>query len=394
MRFSAVFAGIFTFALLVECLVRTGAPHMRWVLVLQAALALACVIGIRLGAPAGAMVLVCFGTLSGLGGYSVADMGGLDSPAFYGAYTIATTTLFIPYAFRTRCAVTVGLVAPFLVGYFGAEPAYLDHPLVHIPLVYVTTITLASIAGGHFVRGMLEDRFQLTQILLQQAEALSSRNAELDAEVVQKSVAVKRLRHDMQSIETDVRTSIARDLHDDLGQLIVGAKLALEGLQVGPYNNDDLSRLERIIGALDVASREAIHGLRADDRQGDADIRATVERVVEAVRAQSALVITTDVSVEQSIAPEHSELVYRAIQEGLTNAVKHGSATTVHVRVEADTDLLLLTIEDDGAANARGPSRAGYGLQGLRERAERLNAHVELQSGVDAPTVLRVVIPI
>ena len=393
-RFALVFSGIFALAMLIECLVSTGTPHMRWVLALQTALALAAALIIRAGGPSSVVVGVCFGAVSAVGGYAVAGMGGLDSPAFYGVYTIPTTTLLIPYVLRVRCAVTAGLIAPFVLSYFWTEPSYLNHPLVHVPLVYVTTVALAAIAAGHFVRGMLEDRFRLTQILAKQADELSSRNAVLDAEVVQKSVAVKKLRHDMRNIETDVRTSIARDLHDDLGQLIVGAKLALEGLQVGPYNTEDLSRLENIIGALDVASREAIHGLRTDGPQGHYDIRDTVEHVVQAVRKQSSLSISTEVSVEKTMAPELSELVHRAIQEGLTNAVKHGSATAVQVRVTANTDQLLLTVEDDGAANSGTPTQPGYGLQGLRERAERLGGNVELQSEVDAPTVLRVEVPI
>ncbi|HYF63245.1 MAG TPA: ATP-binding protein, partial [Herpetosiphonaceae bacterium] len=71
------------------------------------------------------------------------------------------------------------------------------------------------------------------------------------------------------------------------------------------------------------------------------------------------------------LAQAHSQTLYRAAQEGLTNAQKHAAASQVRVRLEYGPEAAQIMVEDDGA----GPPAAqtpGFGLAGLRERAEQL----------------------
>ena len=67
-------------------------------------------------------------------------------------------------------------------------------------------------------------------------------------------------------------------------------------------------------------------------------------------------------------SPEIEATVYRVVQEALTNAVKHGEATRVHVRVSDRDGTVDVTVRDDGKGFDPQESSAGFGLLGIRER--------------------------
>jgi two-component system sensor histidine kinase UhpB len=93
--------------------------------------------------------------------------------------------------------------------------------------------------------------------------------------------------------------------------------------------------------------------------------------------------------------------VYRCIQEGLTNAIRHAVARNIDVALEelhqagrtADANALLLTLRDDG----RGidpDTPLGYGLQGMQERVQALGGSCMIEGGPDRGTSVRIVIPV
>ena len=86
---------------------------------------------------------------------------------------------------------------------------------------------------------------------------------------------------------------------------------------------------------------------------------------------------------DEAIAPALRETIYRVIQEGLNNAVRHGRPTRVAVAVTCgDQRWVTARIEDDGAPSER-PDGAGYGLIGMRERVEGAGGNLEILRGQD-----------
>ena len=126
----------------------------------------------------------------------------------------------------------------------------------------------------------------------------------------------------------------------------------------------------------------------------DLGLAASLESLA---RSLPHLDIETD--VRQCHLPPHVETaVYRIAQEALQNVAKHADATSAQVRLMTRGDMIILEVEDDGKGftpaeliGRKGPG--GYGLPGMRERAELLGGMLELQSSPGHGTVLRLRFP-
>ncbi len=395
-RLSALFGLIFAIATIGTLLAGTDAnPRTNEIslLLVQGGLSILCAAMIRIGVPPVPIAMMVFGVVSAVGGYTVAAAGGLDSPMFYGAYTLPSLPIMVPYRMWERILITLAVSLPFCLVYFGTHPEYLNHRLVHVPIVYVVTVFITSVAVGHWVRSMLKDRFRLIQLLADEKRALVHENLKLDAVVIEKSVEVKKLQHKARTIEFDVRKSIARDLHDDLGQLIVGAKMEIENLQERVEDKEELQHLENILSSISTSSRSAIQALRKSADGPRKGVRETIERVVAPIRERGTLEVTLDIGEERTLGSERSELVYRAVQEGLTNILKHAGAKHVAVSLhKSDARELVLSVRDDGKGFDTSQPRSGFGLTGLTERAQDLGGRFEIESSEEG-TTLRMYLP-
>jgi signal transduction histidine kinase len=195
----------------------------------------------------------------------------------------------------------------------------------------------------------------LTLVLGEQRDALARRTAQLE-----------QLTGQLLRAQEEERRRVARELHDEAGQLLTVVKMTLEregrmaeGELVGRalHQVRDLSRRLRP-AVLDRLGLEAAIGSLADEC-GRAGVRVEVEWALPARRLDDALEST----------------LYRVVQEALTNVLRHAAARHARVRVEAAP--LRLTIEDDGrgAGEALEPN---MGLLGMRERVAELGGTLTL----------------
>nr|WP_207184998.1 HAMP domain-containing protein [Rubrivivax gelatinosus] len=194
----------------------------------------------------------------------------------------------------------------------------------------------------------------------------------------------------------DERRRIARELHDEFGQSVTAMRsiaLAIERGAAAP-------QAARLIA--DEASRlyDAMHGIIPRlaplvlDSFGLAEALQDLAERTRRAHAGVALELAVELGALR-LAPEAALALYRAAQEGITNALKHGAAQHLLLRVAADADGVTLLLRDDG----RGPPAAGlphaghYGLRWIAERAEALGGHVVLEAGAAGGAELRLVLP-
>jgi signal transduction histidine kinase len=85
--------------------------------------------------------------------------------------------------------------------------------------------------------------------------------------------------------------------------------------------------------------------------------------------------------------------VYRIAQEALQNVVKHAGATNARLRLQTHGDTITLEVEDDGQGFIQTTNQTGYGLPGMRERAELLGGTLEVKSYPGQGTLLRLRFP-
>ena len=172
------------------------------------------------------------------------------------------------------------------------------------------------------------------------------------------------------------RRRLARDLHDGLTQELSYIYTRAQRLITHP---DDPLVAEQISGAAGRALDESRHAIAALTRPADQAFGASLQQTVEDLARRHD--IRTATAIEQSVmvTPEQAEAILRITSEALRNAVRHGGATCVAVRLTQDP--LELTVEDDGTGfdPVRDNSR-GFGLTSMRERAEGAGAAYALTS--------------
>ena len=111
--------------------------------------------------------------------------------------------------------------------------------------------------------------------------------------------------------------------------------------------------------------------------------------------------IIDDINISEREVPDALKIVvYRVLQEALSNTARHSEADTVHIRLKNDSSYLYMEVQDNGrgfdverVAEREGVS-SGYGLQSMRERAEICNGDFFLNSELGKGTLIKVVLPL
>lgn len=160
----------------------------------------------------------------------------------------------------------------------------------------------------------------------------------------------------VQAALEDERTSIARELHDDLGQQLASLKMqiaALDAERVGAgfarHSLRDTQGIQAQIDTVIASVRRIAAGLRPPVLD-DLGLFAAIEWLVSDFRRRYGLAVTLDISGDEvGFGPDASTSVFRLVQEALTNVVRHADASKVRIAIRCAKDRYTLTIEDDGA---------------------------------------------
>jgi signal transduction histidine kinase len=177
------------------------------------------------------------------------------------------------------------------------------------------------------------------------------------------------------------RLRVAREVHD-----IAGHGFAVVAMQAGVALTvfDEQPRQARVsLEAIRTSSEHALRELQAalDTLQNDVPTAHGVPDLVERVRAGGLPVELTIRGAPRILDPQVSVLVYRLVQEALTNVVRHAGPTTAGVVIEYGTAAVAVSVGDRGSGSGSGAGAAqginsvagvGRGLGGLRERVEQL----------------------
>jgi signal transduction histidine kinase len=241
---------------------------------------------------------------------------------------------------------------------------------------------------------------RLGQAFAKLLEELASERNELERRVAVRTREVERLAEESRyAAIVRERLTIARDLHDTLAHSMMAILSEIRFLRK-LQNRDphaltkELARAERIAHEGLQEARSAIAQVRATAVR-ETGLGPALEEVFE--RFLNLTGLTGDFHSDVAAAPfgdERAETVLRMAREALRNVERHAKATHVTMRLQAiDDSTLELRIEDNGVGfepHAIPPGH--YGLVGLREQAEIIDAHLDIQSVRDKGTTLRLVL--
>jgi PAS domain S-box-containing protein len=224
-----------------------------------------------------------------------------------------------------------------------------------------------------------------------QAESARAQIARLE----QSQAAHRLLLERVFETQEQERRRIARELHDEAGQLLASLLVGLRTLDDATAIDDAKAQSRRLravaVKALDEVGRLArgLHSSVLDDH----GLAVALQRYVAeySTTHNIAVDLALDETDARNLSPAVQLAAFRVVQEALTNVVKHSGATAIRVRVARSANGLKTTIADNGrgfeADAVRTHSEAHLGLQSMRERAAILGGTLRVRSGARGTTI-------
>ncbi len=201
------------------------------------------------------------------------------------------------------------------------------------------------------------------------------------------------------------RGRISRELHDGVGQSLTALKMQLEMLerQAASEKSPLHARLAELKDLADRSLQDVrqLSRLLRPQMLDDLGLLATLRWLARSVQKQSGLEVKLDLAeLDARFDPELETLVFRVVQEGLTNAVKHAGAGAAEVALRRDGGCLELRLQDDGVGfdavrflDGRDED-PGFGLRGMRDRVRLFGGRFEVRTAPGAGTTLEARIPL
>ena len=209
---------------------------------------------------------------------------------------------------------------------------------------------------------------------------------------------LKALSERLLAIQEEERARIAREIHDDLGQSLTALKMDVLGLldRSGTPESPARARVQRTLDSAVTAVQRIAAELRPS-MLDDLGLTAALEAEVRLFEERTG--IECEVSLPKDhlpLDPSSSTVLYRIVQEALTNVMRHSNASRVEIRLRELGEEVFLEIRDDGRGitmdEVNRPS--SLGLLGIRERAAMIGGSAAFEGVVDRGTIVSVRIPV
>jgi signal transduction histidine kinase len=270
--------------------------------------------------------------------------------------------------------------------------------LAEAPQTQAAVILLACLAVGLLIA--LSRLLAADAVRREALHAAAERHAkDLERLIEARTRELSALSTHLQRLSEKEKSELARNLHDELGGLLTAAKMDLSWLQSRvpePALQERLMQLGTVLDEAMDLKRRVVEDLRPSllDHFG---LPTALRAYVESACAKAGL--RADLTLPEDGAPMAKETaiaLFRIVQEGVTNIIRHAGAHSVTLRFIVEGDACRFTLSDDGhgfdAADPR--FRWSHGLMGMRQRVRALGGQFEIQSAPDAGATLRVSIPL
>jgi signal transduction histidine kinase len=234
-------------------------------------------------------------------------------------------------------------------------------------------------------------------------QALAAARRRVDEEIAQRDALRQEFLHRVVETQEEERTRIARELHDELGQVLTGLAIGLRGTQTSVTKPDllqqQLSQLEEMAVQALNSMRHLVNELRPallDDMGLPAALRNYKDNFTTLTGIQTSLTMCKDYN---RLPGEIETVLFRITQEALTNIARHARATHASIDLSCRNRWVTLQIKDNGlgfdpVAVLDVDTHSGWGLMGMQERVKLVDGEIQIESGAGKGTVLTIRVPL
>ena len=210
----------------------------------------------------------------------------------------------------------------------------------------------------------------------------------------------------LESMREEERTRISREIHDELGQMLTGLKMDLRWVEKKLSNMDNHGTelnpvLDKVVDASELTDQtiNCVQRIAMELRPGVLDHLGLPTAIkYEAKRFEDRSGVTcqiylSDLTIE--VKPNVATIIFRILQEALTNAARHAHATKVDIDLYEQAGEIVLQVRDDGKGISPGEldSPRSLGLVGMKERASMLGGGITFERGPTGGTLVTLRVP-
>jgi len=260
--------------------------------------------------------------------------------------------------------------------------------------IYVPLVSRGHTIGVIAVHDKLGADARFSDEDLRLAEIFAARAAV--AVSLSERVARDMLRRVVEAQEME-RRRLARELHDETGQALTSILLGVKAIRASD-SPAAAERAEADVRAQVVQALQDVRALAVELRPtalDDFGLMPALERLAETFQARSGLETVVQANLDGRLPPEIETVLYRVVQEALTNIVKHAGAEHVSIVVTSRDRSVAATVDDDGRGFAMDDVREdALGLLGMRERLALVGGTLEIESSRESGTTIAAQVPL
>jgi len=230
---------------------------------------------------------------------------------------------------------------------------------------------------------------------------LSQENDRLSTDLLSDENQIRKLMAGLFTAQDDEAKRIARVLHDEASQLLTAVYISLDqtATHLTPANKVQLAKAKELLDQVEERLRSLSHELYPTILE-ELGLVASLEYLAGQMSKRSGIRITVESQLNSGLSSLSELTLYRVIQEGLNNAVRHARATKAHIRLLEDQKSVYCSIRDDGIGfDVETVSRTAetdgvrLGLDGMRERVAAVDGTLQILSAPGLGTDLHIGIP-
>lgn len=301
-------------------------------------------------------------------------------------FNAPNTTLLWPLYFIILFMNRVYPRASFIIGITTLTAIFLIYSLSFSTLLGLLGVIL--VARSIKIR---RDAHHLTKLHLEELNKAHKELKTMHNELQEATV------HSVRYAALEERTRLASEIHDGLGHQLTSLIVQLQALQI--MQETDPKRAAESISQLISIARQAMAEVRVAVKEWSNDEMGlglvALKGLVSQTQGRSSIQFNFNQQSDVSEWPiEASIVLYRVLQESLTNVLRHSNATICSIDLEEANDTIYLTVTDNGITTKEKPANLGFGLNGIVERCKAAGGDCHFSSIEPHGFCLEAVVPV